>query len=234
MQLYFLFLILLLSFFYFNKKKEGFENNNDEVINILTRTGTREKCYKKLLDSLNKQSYKNFRHIKSNDNKDCMFLNNEKNVINIDKIEKTNTDNCPYNLYLNKLIDNVREGWVIILDDDAIFVDNDYLLNLSKELKKYNKNDILITNIYNGLNKKIMPNLDLLNNDVYNIKYKNIDMGGIIFHSTNKTKFKSKCGGDYNFYKEAIKNYKPKFIDIPPGIWTNYSGDNKGKFSECM
>ena len=79
-----------------------------------------------------------------------------------------------------------------------------------------------------------MPNLDLLNNDVYNIKYKNIDMGGIIFHSTNKTKFKSKCGGDYNFYKEAIKNYKPKFIDIPPGIWTNYSGDNKGKFSECM
>ena len=44
------------------------------TINILTRTGNREKYFKTLEDSIKNQTYKNIRHIKSNDNTNCDYL----------------------------------------------------------------------------------------------------------------------------------------------------------------
>ena len=220
-----------------SEKRENFGNyGKGELINILTRTGNREKCYKNLIDSLNKQTYKNFRHIKSNDNKSCSFLKNEKDLINFDKVKKYNHHHCPYNSYLNKLIDNVNEGWIIILDDDAKFIDEKYLENLSNELKNCKKEEVLVTNIYNSNKKEMIPNLNPSNSSeghLRNIQYGSLDMGCLIFHHTNKTRFREACGGDINFYKEGIDTYKPKFINIKPGIWVNYSGKSDGKHSTC-
>ena len=58
-------------------------------INILTRTGNRKQCFNNLILTLNKQTNKNFKHIKSNDNKKCTFLNNYNNVIDVNKINKS-------------------------------------------------------------------------------------------------------------------------------------------------
>lgn len=229
--------LLFVILFFLLRKKEGFESSEKDVmINILTRTGNRKKCYKKLEDSINKQTYRNFRHIKSNDNKQCNFLNNVNDVINVENIKKERPGHCPYNLYLNKLIDSVDEGWIIVLDDDAKFVDENYFKYLSKELKKANKDEILLVNIYNSSNKHLLPNLNLSNSSQDNlrkIKPGGLDMGCLVFHHTNKTRFKDECAGDIKFYKKTIENYTPRFINIKPGIWVNYSGKAWGKHTKC-
>lgn len=234
---YFYVLIIFLCFIIYrckNSKKEYFGDMSDEpLINILTRTGNRKNCFNKLKKSLDSQTYTNYRHIKSNDNDKCDFLENEEDVINLEKGKKYNHHHCPYNLYLNNLIEKVDEGWIIILDDDAKFVDNNYLMNLSKELKKLEHDKILITNIHVAGDKRVIPNGMTKGFDVKNIHHGNIDMGCIAFHHTNKTRFRECCAGDLTFYKESIEKYEPVFANIPVGIWVNYSGSAQGGNITC-
>ncbi len=218
-------------------------------INILTRTGNRNQCFNNLILTLNKQTNKNFKHIKSNDNKKCTFLNNYNNVIDINKINKSILieHHCPYNLYLNQLIDSVEKGWIIIIDDDCKFVDNRFLENLSYKLFFQNKNDILVYNIFLGVEKKIVPGYnnmtteqikkikiatnDMKEHEKWEITF---DMSCMVFHSSNKTRFKEFCAGDYRFFETAINNgYKPKFLNIPIGIWANYNGAQLGNNIDC-
>ena len=57
--------LLFVILFFLLRKKEGFESSEKDVmINILTRTGRRERLYKILENTINNQTYKNIRHIK--------------------------------------------------------------------------------------------------------------------------------------------------------------------------
>ena len=58
------------------------------LINILTRTGKREKYFKTLKDSIDAQTYKNIRHIKSNDNPNCKYLDDETDVFCVARGER--------------------------------------------------------------------------------------------------------------------------------------------------
>ena len=201
------------------------------LINILTRTGNRRKCYENLKKSLRLQTYTNYRHIKSCDNIACNFLNDEKDVYRVKNLKKYRDNHCPYNLYLNTLIDKVKKGWIIVVDDDAKFIDTNFLMNLSRVLSTADKNKILVHSIYAGKEKSIMLRKDRV--DIKNIRDGQIDMGCIIFHCTNKTRFKEICGGDVFFFKEAVETYDPVFIDIPIGIWINYKGWAHGNNVDC-
>lgn len=232
---YFLFLIISISiiiivFLYIRFKEYTF-------INILTRTGNRKQCFNNLMLTLNKQSNKNFKHIKSNDNKNCTFLNNYNHVIDVNKIYKSDLiqNHCPYNLYLNQLIESVEKGWIIIIDDDCMFIDNRFLENLSYKLFFQNKNDILVYNIFISPNKTIFPICkNTTSEQLKNIKNGHFDMACMVFHYSNKTRFLEFCAGDYRFYKTAIANgYKPKFLNLPIGIWANYEGGKLGNNKDC-
>ena len=60
-------------------------------INILTRTGNREKYYNQLKKSVLEQTYvDNIRHIKSNDNPNCKYLDNDIDIIFVEKEKKKN------------------------------------------------------------------------------------------------------------------------------------------------
>ena len=98
---------------------------------------------------------------------------------------------------------------------------------------KLDKNDVLITNIYVGEDKRVVPNGKANNFDVKGIQYANLDMGCIAFHHTNQIRFRECCGGDYAFYKECLESYNLKFSDIPIGVWVNYSGGASGSNITC-
>ena len=133
------------------------------VINILTRSGRRESCFKSLKKTLNSQTFNNYNHIISNDNIDNLFLKNEKNVIDVIFKPKSHSRDCPYNDYLNVLKSHAKEGWCIILDDDAKFIDKNFLKNLASYCKNYTENDIIIYDIYIGdINKKKKNSLLML------------------------------------------------------------------------
>lgn len=216
--------------YYMNRIKK-----NKILINILTRTGSRPKYFKRCYDSIIAQSYKNYRHIISNDNPDCKYLDNLDDVYFIDKSNIKNIRNF-YNLYLDTLASKCKDGWIIIIDDDDKFIDKNFLSNLAKKLENCNTKDVLI--YQSKIDKKIFPsNDDMINNY---IRYWGIGMPcfcvhytlfkDITFESCFSEKDGYKCG-DYKIISKIQKsgNYNLKFVDIPIGISANYDGQRLGK-----
>ena len=196
---------------------------------ILTRSGNREECFLNLKKSLKKQTFKNYIHLISNDNQKNTFLKNEKNVIQIEylKKRKRNVHHCPYNIYLNELMKEIKkDGWVLIMDDDSKFIRDNYLENLSKICEKANKNHILILKTYIGKYQTVFPSS-------YELKFRSIDMSNICIHSSvlKKFQFSDECGGDYHLIEKLKeKEYYFKFQKLLSiGIWANYYGSLGGR-----
>lgn len=197
------------------------------LINILTRTGNREKYFKTLKDSIEMQTYKNIRHIKSNDNPNCTFLTDETDVFPV--VKDRSGGGVFYNLYLNHLGEQLKEGWVVVFDDDSKLIEPDFLEKLAEVCETSNENDILI------YQSKIVKNT-IIPNDI-NFEHKRIerakiDMINFCAHYSvfSKFKFTSKGCGDFFFLDDIKKSneYNFKFVKLPIGAWANYDGCKKG------
>ncbi len=200
------------------------------LINILTRTGNRESYYKTLKNSIDTQTYDYMRHIKSSDNPSCEFLRYEKDVFEVERDESQGVGF--YNEYLNVLGTKVKEGWVIILDDDSKLIDSNFIKNLAKECSKSSANEILIFRSYLWPQKIAFPPKQEWKNK--SIAKCRIDMSCFCVHHTvlNKFKFDGRLCGDFNFLLKLMESnmFKFKFVDITPiGIWANYDGAKLGK-----
>lgn len=203
--------------------------NKDITINILTRSGNRPIYFKILKDSILAQTYPHIRHIISNDNPDCTYLDGEKYVYAVSKPPTLHKGF--YNLYLNELAKQVESGWVIILDDDSKLIDNAFIENLVKQCSESNEKDVLIYQTFIWPNKIVIPNNEMFKHN--KIQHGNIDMAGFCVHSSifNNIQFKCKIGGDFSFLDDIknSKQYNFKFVVIPKGIWGNYDGPKSGK-----
>lgn len=198
------------------------------LINILTRTGNRENYFKILKDTIDIQTYKNIRHIKSNDNPNCTYLNNEIDVFPV--IADRSTGEVFYNLYLNELGEQLKEGWVVILDDDSKLIDTYFLEKLAEVCEKSNQDEVLIYKIRLARGSFLPSDNNFQNNRIVKA---NVDMANFCIHSSafSKFKFHTKSCGDFYFLDLIRKSneYKFKFVDLPLGVWANYDGCKKGK-----
>lgn len=204
-------------------------NNINILINILTRTGNRENDFKTLNNSIKMQSYKNIRHLKSNDNPNCKYLKSESDVISV--LPNKDSGICFYNLYLNELGMHINEGWVIILDDDSKVIDQEFIKRLSINCYNSKENDILIFQSLVGRNKRSLPNnIDMQNK---NFRKLAVDMACFCIHYSilKDNKFTASKGGDINFLNllQDSKKYNFKYLNMPIGIWANYNGSKRGK-----
>jgi len=194
------------------------------LINILTRTSNRPIGFKKNVDNIRNQTYKNINHIICTDDKnsisyilengfkDYLFLDRN-NIIKNDTCTNPNTGvYSPHNLYFNHMIKKVTDGWVIYLDDDDTFTD---LTIVEKIVSAINKNDedtlIYWRMIYS--NGRILP-LNMGGNNIPRL-------GGIggscfTFHSkySNIATWDSWKCGDYRLICK-LHNKIPKKCWIP-------------------
>jgi len=198
------------------------------LINILTRTGKRPDYYKTLKDSIDLQTHNKIRHIKSNDNPNCSYLENETDVIEV--IPDRKAGRSFYNLYLNELGAVPTEGWVVILDDDSKLIDTTFIEQLANLCEKSSEKDIIIykAKIYAD---RILPNDSHFNNKTF--RNGDIDMASFCIHHSlfSEFKFSAQACGDYHFLN-AIRNskkYNFQYVDLPIGIWANYDGPKFGR-----
>lgn len=198
-------------------------------INILTRTGNREKYYQTLKSTISSQTYQDIRHIKSNDNPNCTYLSSEEDVYHVEKDKSLGK--AFYNVYLNEIGSKVTDGWVLILDDDCKLTDNVFIERLANECSNASENEILIFQSGIFPQRLILP----INSDFENkfIKPCAIDMACFCMHHSvlKDVQFDGRRMGDYNFLKkvEEKTKYAFKFVRIPPGIWANYDGAKNGR-----
>ena len=195
----------------------------EKKFNILIRTNYRPAFFSKCIDSIMKQTYKNYEIFVIYDDDICLnYLNNYKNNINFFK----SVNNNNYNLYYNELLNKVENGWIIFLDDDDMFSTNNMLEQLDKNLNNETIN--LIHWKFNNPHKNIFfENLSLLNLD-------NFKNSSVCFNKSILDNFVFNNKND-SFYKFILhlknKNINCKFLDkiFTETIWKNKFIDSDNK-----
>jgi cellulose synthase/poly-beta-1,6-N-acetylglucosamine synthase-like glycosyltransferase len=190
------------------------------LINILTRTSNRPKFFKRCVESVLSQTYKNIKHIVSfDDDKDLSYINNYEHLflVKIDKdwLIKTDTSKnpntgkySPHNLYFNVMFKTIEDGWVIILDDDNFFTENTSLEKISKFL---DDEESLVLWQINHINHGKIPNKNLLGKPPI---IGNIDSGCFSFNIKILGDLKWdgwKCG-DFRFIKNLYNRVDKKVL----------------------
>lgn len=189
------------------------------VINILTRTSNRPNGFKRCRESIVNQTYKNIRHLVSIDN-----LNDEEYVkphnveyFFMDKEAISKEPDIPdpktgnrfiYNLYLNHLINQVKEGWIIILDDDDYFAESNCIQKVVNEIK--NTTDMLLWQMKYP-NGQTLPSLQELGMPP---KLARIGMPCFTIHSgiAKTIKFDGWKCGDFRFIQKAYSKTGAKRV----------------------
>jgi hypothetical protein len=176
-------------------------------INILIRTTYRPTYFKKCIESILSQSYKKYKIIISYDDKNCLeylipYMNNNKiEIFKAPELDKT----IPffYNLYCNELLNHVKYGWILFLDDDDMLLHKDVLSIIAKNMLR--KDNIILWKVLLAEKIEIYPK------NLHNIKFGDITTCGLCFHSSykNLSKWESKKGSDYIYFSKLFeKHYK--------------------------
>ena len=246
-----LLLITISSLLYLNDiRKETFENEEPPLLFVLTRTSGRPMFFKKARDSLKEQTYGNWQHLVSADTDESYEYAIKdpyrKEVVRVQKTEKTTEKTCPYNLYFNKLIEKIPDGsWMCFLDDDGKMYDRYALENLSKQIKlaETNNKGLIITlgdgkvskkpKCWGMSGEKILERKNMGGND--NWHFAKIDTSHICIKKTqNLQPWIYKCAGDANFfYDNLAAGYEPFYAEEHI-ISGNYMGYGSGKQKDLI
>jgi len=194
------------------------------LINILTRTSNRPNGFDMCVNSIKKQTYENINHIVSyDDDLDLNYINNynvskikinREEIIKNDKSVNPNNPSfwfSPHNLYCNSLLDEVKDGYIMFLDDDDMLLHENVIEVIVNNI--VDEDTILIWKMQYP-NGRCLP-------DNNSFKTKSIRLNGIgspcfLFHSKYKdesTWDAYKCS-DFRFLKKLYKK-------IPNKEWIN-------------
>jgi len=200
--------------------------NERPIVNILTRTSRRPNYFKKCIESIRNQSYPNINHLISVD--DDVSENYVKeytdNYIRVNRfnghIPRIDTKlkarrPAPYNLYLNDLREQVKDGWIMFLDDDDIFMEKTAIEEIVNTIKS--EDDLLLWKVkFPG---KTVPGNELFKKKI--IALNHFSMIGFMYHKKydDVGDFDYFSGGDFHF----ISQLAPK---IPSSVWIDkiYTG----------
>lgn len=96
----------------------------DALFNVLIRTSNRPENFKRCIKSVLDQKYKNYRVFVCHDKVESLdyldtFKDNDK--IECFQVFTESNEKYRFNLYCNQLLNKVKEGYVVFLDDDDMF-----------------------------------------------------------------------------------------------------------------
>lgn len=204
--------------------KKTIENNKlipitscNTHFNILIRTSNRHFEFKRCLKSIYDQKYNNITLIISYDNDETIeYIKNEN--ISFDHIfldiRNHNISKFRYyqNLYCNYLLQYVKNGWVLFLDDDDEIISPNTLHKINNYIQKTNIKEDNLLIFHNYRNDKILKIKDK-NNPICG----EVAISSYIFHSkyNNISLFNNNSNGDFHFFEKIFKILKPVFCDYP-------------------
>jgi len=198
---------------------------NNPLINILIRTSNRPNYFANCMKSIQAQTYTNYRLIVSyDDEKDLKYINyfqNDNfdvvkvNTISIKDIPDTKESGfykSPYNLYLNTLMNEVKEGWILYLDDDDKFTSKTSLRTIINHIQ--NEDNLILWRVLVYIpHKVIVPDCANFGNEP---RLCNIGGSCVLFHNKyiKEAQWDGYSCGDYRVISNLYKI-------IPDKIWIN-------------
>lgn len=177
-------------------------------INILIRTGHRPELFKRALDSILSQSYKNYNIIVACDSETAWdYVPNWCQKIRVFK----NTGYTHYwNFYCNELKEEVKDGWFFYLDDDDFLNDSKALERIVPHLTNPNEG-IICQFIRNG---KPKPSNQAIRHG--NIVKGRIGSPSIILHASQKhlADWDGWKAADFRFIEKVASLIPMKFVQV--------------------
>lgn len=192
------------------------------LINILIRTSDRPEYFRRCIQHIDEQLYCDVRVLVSADSKETAAYVRAEGIepILVPRMERTATKTFPWNLYLNALKAHVKEGWILILDDDDYLSNELALQVLANSLP--DEDTMLVC-------KMEYPDGSTLPDEAYWGKTpftrRHISMPTICFHSKWKhhVDFDGMRAGDYRFANKLLKYVKGvKWLDYVVVGLSNY------------
>lgn len=187
--------------------------DNDITINVLTRTSNRPKAFENCRKSVSEQNYSIINHFVTYENLNDLNYFQEDIIKKIlvegkEILEKHNLNgykHAPYNLHCNVMLNEIKNGWIIFLDDDDNFIHNNVVQELVNEIKKNNEDTLFIWQMRYP-NGKILPKKEHFKNS--NIEINNIGSPCFMFHSKYKefAKWDEYKASDYRVVKRLSEN----------------------------
>ena len=181
------------------------------IINILTRTSNRPNYFDINYNSVKSQILPEniiVNHIVSYDDEPTFkYLEKYKDIIKVavDKEHKTATRTFPVNIYFNELHKYVKDGFIMYLDDDDSFYDNNSLAQLIPYL---DETKIVFWQVQ--FPDKIIPADYII--DSKKVIIHNCPSNSFIYHYSLLNKYgiqwPPKRGGDYKFIHSLFKAHK--------------------------
>ena len=168
----------------------------EKLINIIIRTHNRPNFFKINFKSILNQNYSNYVLYISYDNEETLDYIKE-NIgdmtnVNLIKVEKTNV-NVFYNLYCNTILDNIKDGYNMFLDDDDMLTHS----NVLKYINAFLEEDRFLCWEYMRADKIIGPRKN-------QVKSGEIVSCGFCYNNKFKAKWLPTEDGDHAFAKQLI------------------------------
>lgn len=192
-----------------------------EFLNILIRTGGRPVYFNRLMENIRLQSYTNYRLIVSADSDEAEEYVREAGItpVRIERMEKSPQYAFPWNLYLNTLMEQVTNGWVMFMDDDDMYA-HDFVFQII-ERSLPDENTMLVWQM-------MFPDWRLVPDHFYMNKTpftrKQIGMPCFAFHSKwiKHVRFDGQRAGDYRFTNELLRFVKVSWLEVPLVLLDNF------------
>lgn len=179
------------------------------LINILIRTSYRPAQFARCLESIQGQTYRNYRVVVGHDN--ARALEYIPATVEWTFLYADNSIPFYYDLYCNDLKLIVNDGWFLFLDDDDILTSPTALQELSEHLTGPHE-AIICQFLRNGAPK---PRDNYIKNKI--IAEGKIGLPCLVLHSKHKalSGLDGQKSGDYRYIKEVTAQVPTKFITLP-------------------
>jgi glycosyltransferase involved in cell wall biosynthesis len=183
----------------------------EPIVNILVRTSGRPNYFKECMNSILNQTYVNINIYVSIDDKSNdytvkypiypVFVEKKEDIECIDGNEDYGKV-FPYNSYLNDLQAKVKEGLILILDDDDVYLDNRAVEKIVNQYKKGSELIFWRVNISEGV---VIPEKSKLGSEPELYK---MSMIGFAYDSKYKEKFLPYKRADYRVAKKLFERIR--------------------------
>ena len=200
---------------YFRHYSMGEKHILSDKLTVVIRTHSRPKMFKRCIDSVRGQSHKNIDIVVGVDNEESYLYAktyNPTKLIRLEPRERKSQMDFPANEYISKLLKEIIDGYVLVLDDDAYLDDP---MGVEKLFREIDKEWCIYIMRYRHPNGKLFPNdLQFRTKQIVD---GGIDWGSFVFHTRFAQLVTSKplYNADFYFINELKEHVKPtKWINL--------------------
>lgn len=201
---------------------------DNQLLNILIRTSNRPNYFKRLIKNIEAQTYKNVNLLISVDTIESVnYVNASGNVpVVVERLTPNEKQTFPWNLYLNSLLDQVKEGWILIIDDDDQYAHQLILQIIADSLPDENSMLVWKMRFPDG---RLVPDAHHFNKTPF--VRKQIAMPCFAFHSKhkNRVRFDGNRAGDFRMVEQLQQFLKVEWLNI-----TGVALDNFGNVGKAV